>query len=208
MTELARRLRADRQAATGSPCRSAGEAGRRLAADGPTAAEAPDPGRLLLEFGVRPPPELLAEFAAGVGASWRACPDHVAAEQLWDMFERQYLIRESASVLLVRCTQRADRCRTDPWIALFNIRQSVGMGQESPALAVSGFLTAMGLDVTVLSRHSQTLETSGLTIAYVKCLAGFPAWGVGIGGDLSAASLKAVLSAVNRAGQQAAGDSG
>lgn len=201
MTESAHRLRADEPLATEASRPSVDKADRRLAAVGLTTAEVPDPGRLLLVvYGVEPPLELLAEFAAGVRASWLARPDKAAAEQLWDMFECEYLIREPVSALLVRCTtQRADVTRADPWIALFNIRQSIGAGQENPALAVSGFLTAMGLDVSVLSKHSQVL-TSGLTIAYVKCLAGLPAWGVGIGSDLTAASLKAVLSAVNRAG--------
>ena len=161
---------------------------------------------MLAEYGVEPPLDLLAEFAAGIGASWRARSDKAAAERIWDMFENKYLIREPVSALLVRCTtQGADASRADPWIALFNIRQSIGTRQENPALVVSGFLTAMGLDVSVLSMHSQVLETSGLTIAYVKCLAGLPAWGVGIGGDLTAASLKAVLSAVNRAALLMAG---
>jgi hypothetical protein len=116
------------------------------------------------------------------------------------------LLREPVSGLLVRCTaRRGDLNQADPWIALFNIRQSIATRQENPALVVSGFLTAMGMDVNVLSRHSQVLETDGLTIAYVKCMAGLPAWGVGMGGDLASASLKAVLSAVNRAGLLTAG---
>ena len=177
----------------------------------PTAAggsrfSAHEAGQLMLaEYGVEPPPELLAEFAAEGAARWRAGSG--TAARIWDLFEREYLLREPVSALLIRCTaQRTDISRADPWIALFNIRQSIGTGQENPALVVSGFLTAMGLEVSILSRHSQVLETSGLTIAYVKCLAGLPAWGVGMGGDLAAASLKAVLSAVNRAGPRAAGN--
>jgi 2-isopropylmalate synthase len=197
---------------------SAGVVGPRLAEVGLKTADVCEAGSLLLlEYGVEPPPELLGEFAAVIGTGWRVGSDTAAAEQVWDMFEREYLLREPVSALLIRCTaRRADISRADPWIALFNIRQSLGTGQESPVLVVSAFLTAMGLDVSVLSRHSQVLENSGLTIAYVKCLAGLPAWGVGIGGDLAAASLKAVLSAVNRAGplrsghrsQEAARESG
>jgi 2-isopropylmalate synthase len=173
-----------------------------LAGTGMTAAAAREMGRLsLAEYGVEPPPELLADFAAGAGAGWRAGLNATAAEQIWDAFEREYLLREPVSALLIRCTVgRADMRRADPWIALFNIRQSIGTGRESPALVVAGFLTAMGMDVSVLDRHSQVLEMSGLTIAYVRCLAGLPVWGVGVGGDLATASLKAVLSAVNRAG--------
>lgn len=205
MTELAHPLRADKPAA-GGPRPAAHQAGLRLAEAGLKAAEACGACRLkLAEYGIEPPPELLAEFAAGGEAGWRAGLARTAAEQVWDAFEREYLLREPVSALLMRCTTRhADMSRADPWIALFNIRQSIGADQQNAALVVSGFLTAMGLDVCVLRRHSQVMETSGLTITYVKCLAGLPAWGVGMGGDLASASLKAVLSAVNRTGMVAA----
>jgi hypothetical protein len=201
MIKLAHRQHDDKPVAMVDLRPSADGTGLHLAKVGVKAAEAPETGRLLqVEYGVELPPELLAEFAAGVAADWPVGSDQAAAERIWDMFEREYLLREPVSALLVRCTvQRADISRADPWIALFNIRQSIGSAPENPALVVSGVLAAMGLEVSILSRHSQMLETSGLTIAYVKCLAGLPAWGVGIGGDLAAAALKAVLSAVNRA---------
>jgi 2-isopropylmalate synthase len=171
-----------------------------LAETGLKAAEACGACRLkLAEYGIEPPPELLAEFAARGAAGWRADLARMAAEEIWEAFEREYLLREPVSALLIRCTTRhADMSRADPWIALFNIRQSIGTEQQNAALVVSGFLTAMGLDVSILRRHSQVMETSGLTITYVECLAGLPAWGVGMGGDLASASVKAVLSAVNR----------
>jgi 2-isopropylmalate synthase len=210
MTELAHPLRAGKSEAAGGPQPSAHDAGLRLAEASLKVPEACGACRLMLaEYGFEPPPELLAEFAAGGKAGWRTDLGKTAAEQIRDAFEHEYLLREPVSALLIRCTTlRADMSRADPWIALFNIRQSIGTGQENAALVVSGFLTAMGLDVSIISRHSQVMETSGLTIAYVKCLAGLPAWGVGMGGDLASASLKAVLSAVNRAGMLAAGRRG
>ena len=210
MTELAHPPRTDKPVAVGGPRPSAHEAGLRPAEAGLKGAEAREARRLeLAEYGVEPPPELLAEFTAGGEAGWRADSDKTAAERTWDAFEREYLLREPVSALLIRCTTgRADMGRADPWIALFNIRQSIGTGQENPALVVSGFLTAMGLDVSILSKHSRVMEPSGLTIAYIKCLAGHPAWGVGMGGDLASASLKAVLSAANRSALLAAGNRG
>jgi 2-isopropylmalate synthase len=180
---------------------SAHDADPHIGDVGLTTAEAREAGRVILaEYGIEPPPDLLTEFAARSAAAWRADSDKSAAERLWETFEREYLLREPVSALLIRCTApRADISQSDPWIALFNIRQSIGTARENPALVVSGFLTSMGVDVSVLRRHAQVLGTNGLTIAYVKCLAGLPAWGVGMGGDLASASLKAVLSAVNRA---------
>jgi 2-isopropylmalate synthase len=118
---------------------------------------------------------------------------------MWDMFEREYLLREPASALLIRCSARAPAWPADPWMTLFNIRQSIGTGDHNAALVVAGTLTALGLDVAVLKRYSEVLEGSGLIAVYVECLNGFRVWGAGLGGDLTAASLKAVLSAVSRA---------
>jgi 2-isopropylmalate synthase len=191
----------------GGPWVSAHVAGLRRVGTGLTMAEAREASRLILaDYGVEPPPDLLTEFAARSVAGWRSDSGKAVAERIWETFEHEYLLREPVSALLVRCTaRRADISQVDPWIALFNIRQSIGTGQENPALVVSGFLTAMGMDVSVLRKHSQVLEATGLTIAYVKCLAALPVWGVGMGGDLASASLKAVLSAVNRAERLTAG---
>jgi 2-isopropylmalate synthase len=145
------------------------------------------------------PPGLRAEFEGIVQARADSCASEVSAAEIWEMFEREYLLREPASALLTRCSSRAHPRTADPWVTLFNIRQSIGTTQDNAALVVAGTLTAMGLDVTILSRYSEVLEASGLTAVYVQCLTGFPVWGAGLGGDLTTASLKAVLSAVSRA---------
>jgi hypothetical protein len=159
-----------------------------------------DVARVMRAHGLDLPAGLLAEFAALVQA--RADPGNgeMPADQIWDLFEREYMVREPASVLLMRCSaSRAETSPADPWFALFRIRQSIRTAEENPALMIAGMLTALGLDVVILSRHAQVMETSGLTVVFVHCLAGARVWGAGVGGDLTAASLKAVLSAVNRA---------
>ena len=74
---------------------SAGVVGPRLAEVGLNTADACKAGSLLLlEYGVEPPPELLGEFAAVIGTGWRVGSDTAAAEQIWDMFEREYLLAQ------------------------------------------------------------------------------------------------------------------
>jgi 2-isopropylmalate synthase len=145
------------------------------------------------------PPGLRAEFAALVQARADAGAGEMSAVEMWDMFEREYLLREPASALLIRCSARPHARPADPWMTLFNIRQSIGIGEDNATLVVAGTLTALGLDAAVLRRYSQMLEASGLIAVYVECLSGFRVWGAGLGGDLTGASLKAVLSAVSRA---------
>jgi 2-isopropylmalate synthase len=63
-------------------------------------------------------------------------------------------------------------------------------------------LAAEGVDVRVLDYSEHALSAGGdaLAAAYVECqVAGRTLWGVGIDADISTASLKAVVSAVNRA---------
>jgi isopropylmalate/homocitrate/citramalate synthase len=158
-------------------------------------------GRIMqAEYGLDLPAGLRTEFA-GIVQTWAdTSGDEASADRMRDLFELEYMIREPASALLMRCSTRSPGLSpADPWIALFKIRQSIRTAEENPALVVDGVLSAMGLEVTILRRHSQLLQNSGLIAVYVHCMAGGKAWGVGIGSDPIAASLKAVLSAVNRA---------
>src|ERR1700677_2307601 len=105
MTELAHPPRTDKPVAVGGLRPSAHEAGLRPAEAGLKGAERrAAPGLELAEYGVDPPPELLAEFTAGGEAGWRADSDKTAAERTWDAFAREYLLREPASDLLIRRT--------------------------------------------------------------------------------------------------------
>ena len=146
------------------------------------------------------PAGLTAEFAALVRTRAAASGQALPEDQILDLFDHEYLLREPASALLIRCSAgRTNISPADPWIALFKIRQSIRTAEDNPALVVAGTLAAMGVEVAILSRHSQELEGSGQIAVYVECAAGTPVWGAGVGGDLTAATLKAVLSAVNRA---------
>ena len=165
------------------------------------AGEATRIGQAMARHGLHLPSGLRAEFAqillAGASPASRPLP----ADQLSGAFDREYMVREPGSALLLRCTAGRRRLRpADPWITLFDIRQSMCVTQDNPALVVAATLTALGLDVTILSRHSHRLEPGGLLIVYAECLAGCRAWGAGIGGDLTSALLKAALSSVCRAG--------
>jgi 2-isopropylmalate synthase len=152
------------------------------------------------EHGLSLPPELQIEFSKAV----QGCPDidrnAICAEQIWDIFNAEYLLRELASALLIRCTaRRADMSLADPWIGLYMIRQSIHRPEDDPSSAFAETLTAMGVRVNILDRYAQLVETSGQTAVYLRCMVSSPVWGVGIAGDVATATLKALLSAVNRA---------
>lgn len=82
------------------------------------------------------------------------------------------------------------------------VQQEKGNG-NGPISAFIEILNGKGIEIDLLDYVEHTLSASGdaQAAAYieVKVDNGDPLWGVGIDGDISTASLKALISAVNRA---------
>ncbi|MEI8069938.1 MAG: alpha-isopropylmalate synthase regulatory domain-containing protein, partial [Actinomycetota bacterium] len=76
-----------------------------------------------------------------------------------------------------------------------------GVG-NGPIAAFSNALTHVGVDVRVLDYHEHAMSSGGdaQAAAYLECAVnGIMLWGVGIDSSIVTSSLKAVVSAVNRA---------
>jgi 2-isopropylmalate synthase len=81
-------------------------------------------------------------------------------------------------------------------------RQIEGTG-NGPISAFCDALGSVGIGVRVLdyTEHAMSAGSDAQAAAYVECeVAGQARWGVGVDTNTVTASLKAVLSAVNRAG--------
>ena len=79
--------------------------------------------------------------------------------------------------------------------------QARGVG-NGPVSAFIEVVRAQGIDVTLYDYVEHTLSAGGdaQAASYVELqIDGERLWGVGIDGDISTASLKAIVSAVNRA---------
>lgn len=77
--------------------------------------------------------------------------------------------------------------------------EGVGNG---PIAAFANAMANVGVDVRVLDYHEHAMSTGGdaQAAAYLECsIGGRTLWGVGIDSSIVTASLKAVVSAVNRA---------
>jgi 2-isopropylmalate synthase len=88
------------------------------------------------------------------------------------------------------------------------VHPATGTG-NGPIAAFLGIMASQGLDVKLYDYVEHALSASGdaLAAAYVELnVNGKRLWGVGIDADISTASLKAVVSAVNRAVRAEAGD--
>ena len=80
-------------------------------------------------------------------------------------------------------------------------REIVGAG-NGPLAAFVDALGAIGFDVSVLdySEHAMSAGEEAQAAAYVEAsIGGKTVWGVGIATSITTASLRAVVSAVNRA---------
>jgi 2-isopropylmalate synthase len=132
----------------------------------------------------------------------------ITAEQLWKIFEDEYLPTDSA-----------------PWgrFRLKGMSQTSVMGEDvqlavkltdrgepvelagtgnGPIAAFCHILQNYGVDVRVLDFHEHALSSGGdaSAAAYLECeISGEVFWGVGIDPNTTTASLKAVVSAINRA---------
>jgi 2-isopropylmalate synthase len=132
----------------------------------------------------------------------------ITAEQLWQIFEDEYLPTDSA-----------------PWgrFRLKGMSQNSVMGEDvqltikitdrgeavelagtgnGPIAAFCHIMQNHGVDVRVLDFHEHALSSGGdaTAAAYLECeIGGQVFWGVGIDPNTTTASLKAVVSAINRA---------
>jgi 2-isopropylmalate synthase len=156
------------------------------------------------EHSLELPRRLQIEFSRVVQAHTDSEGGEVTAERMWAIFESEYLISGPRIGLLAhRTSSRVDEkdlltcdVRVDG-----EIREIEGIG-NGPISAFVDALAPVGVDVRVLDYHEHAMSAGGdaRAAAYVECQVGDTAlWGVGVDANIVTASLKAVLSAVNRA---------
>ena len=128
----------------------------------------------------------------------------VSPKEMHDAFDVEYLERVTP-LKLIRHRLTSDGEGTDEIVATVRVENDVheitGRGNGPLAAFVDG-LAGIGFDVRILDYHEHALASGddARAAAYVECAVdGTVLWGVGIDGSIVSASLKAVVSAVNRA---------
>jgi 2-isopropylmalate synthase len=134
----------------------------------------------------------------------------VTSEQLWDIFTDEYLPAKEVAKKWGRFELK--KLRTDSDMdGVVNIEVILRDGANEVALngtgngPISAFMNVLaqqGVKAELLDYVEHTLGASGdaQAAAYIELnVAGKNLWGVGIDGDIATASLKAIISAVNRA---------
>ncbi|MFB7891148.1 2-isopropylmalate synthase [Microbacterium sp. NPDC056044] len=156
------------------------------------------------------PRKLQIDFSGVVQAKTDAEGGEVTSDQIWKIFTDEYLPSEVADERWGRFELLATSTRSDLSgdVALdITLRdgddrfEASGRG-NGPVAAFLEIIRAQGFDVTLYDYVEHALSAGGdaQAAAYIELqIDGERLWGVGIDSDISTASLKAIVSGVNRA---------
>ncbi|MFS0912891.1 2-isopropylmalate synthase [Microbacterium sp. 179-I 3D2 NHS] len=155
------------------------------------------------------PRKLQIEFSGVVQAKTDAEGGEVTSDQIWSIFNDEYLPADDATAKWGRFELLATQTRSDMSgevvldVVLRDDEQQLAVAGagNGPVAAFVEVLRAQGFDITVYDYVEHALSAGGdaQAAAYVELQVGDQRlWGVGIDGDISTASLKAIVSGVNR----------
>jgi len=154
------------------------------------------------------PRRLQIEFSKIVQDKTDSQGGEVSADELWAIFEDEYLPTESAPWGRFRLKGLSQTSVMNQDVQLTVVITDRGQEVElsghgnGPIAAFCNILQNYGVDVRVLDFHEHALSAGGdaSAAAYLECaIGGDVYWGVGVDPNTTTASLKAVVSAINRA---------
>ncbi len=156
------------------------------------------------------PRKLQIEFSGVVQAKTDAEGGEVTSEQIWEIFQDEYLPAAVADekwgrfeLLSTRtASDMTGEVRLDATLRDGDSIDGVSATGNGPIAAFLSIMESEGIAIRLFDYVEHALSAGGdaLAAAYVELeVNGRTLWGVGIDADISTASLKAVVSAVNRA---------
>ncbi|MDX6349699.1 MAG: 2-isopropylmalate synthase [Streptomyces sp.] len=154
------------------------------------------------------PRRMQIEFSKIIQAKTDAEGGEITPAEIWSVFRDEYL--PVADNAWGRIQLRAGQSTTDKDGTDTLTVQAVVDGEEAvlsgsgngPISAFFDALAAIGIDARLLdySEHTMSEGASAQAASYIECaIDGTVLWGIGIDANTTRASLKAVISAVNRA---------
>jgi 2-isopropylmalate synthase len=148
------------------------------------------------------PRRLQIEFSRVIQAHTDTEGGEVTAAQMWDIFATEYLAEGPLGLLDHQSSSvvESKHALTAEISADGQPQQVEGIG-NGPISAFCDALATVGIEARVLdyTEHALTQGTDAQAAAYVECeIGGQVYWGVGVDTNTASASMRAVLSAVNR----------
>jgi len=156
--------------------------------------------------GLKLPKRMQADFSRHVQALADASSRELNAADIWGAFEQAYLPSDSDRFVL-RDYEESGASGERMFVgrvAIDGEERSLsgrGNGLISGVIAALADSTGPNLDVIDYSEHAIGHGAGAQAVAYLECRTGDgrTVWGVGIDSDIATASVRAVLSAANRA---------
>ena len=150
------------------------------------------------------PRRLQIEFSRRVQEVTDSEGGEVSAKEMYDIFTEEYLLRRVPLELVSSRVSTHDDGKAELSATLKvegDLHEVTGVG-NGPIAAFVDALATVGYDVRVLdyAEHAMSAGDDARAAAYVEAAVGdVEVWGIGIDGSILTASLKAVVSAINRA---------
>jgi 2-isopropylmalate synthase len=152
------------------------------------------------------PRRLQIEFSRVVQQATDDSGKEMSSDEIWAAFQSEYLTRDAPLRLNSVHTSSAAGEKDQLTVNVYvdgELHELHGTGNGPIAAFVSAVNELpQDYDVRVLDYHEHALSSGGdaIAAAYVECAVGdHVLWGVGLDANIVTASLKAVISAVNRA---------
>jgi 2-isopropylmalate synthase len=163
------------------------------------------------EFGLKMPKSMHPEFGAVIQKVSDSAGRELQLDEIWDSFEKEYL-QNITPYFLDSFNVVKRHIENDKQASCAEIEAVVDVNGEKKTITAEGngpldaFCSALKLEITgdfTLSRyheHALSKSASSKAVAYIQITMpdGLKKWGVGIDTDIIVASIKAVLSALDR----------
>ncbi|UQE75347.1 2-isopropylmalate synthase [Gordonia sp. PP30] len=158
------------------------------------------------DHGMDLPRRLQIEFSREIQKITDGEGGEVNPKEMWDVFAQEYL---EPITPLERMRQKVDAAEEDGGedsitaiVKVDGVEREIAGSGNGPLAAFVDALGTVGFDVRVLdySEHALTAGGDANAACYVETeINGETVWGVGVASSITTASLRAVVSAVNRA---------
>ncbi len=152
------------------------------------------------------PRRLQIEFSRVVQQHTDSAGGEVSSETMWEIFSDEYLRHEAPLKLVKYTSSSVDEGYTvDATVLLDGVEKQISGEGNGPLSAFVDALTSIGFEARVLDYTEHALSAGGnaTAAAYVECEVGSNGdtevlWGVGLSQSIVTASMKAVVSALDR----------
>ncbi len=158
------------------------------------------------DHGLALPRRLQIEFSQAIQKITEGEGGEISPKEMWDAFSEEYLAPVRP---LERMKHRVDASDDDggntsitATVKIDGVETEISGTGNGPLAAFIDALSTVGFQVAVLdySEHAMSAGGDAQAAAYVEAsMAGVTGWGVGIAPSITTASLRAVVSAINRA---------